>query len=51
MTMDLKTRKPVTDYFKGHGRFRHLTPDQVQEIQTRVDQDWERLRAKCVNVK
>ncbi|HUT51844.1 MAG TPA: pyruvate synthase subunit PorB [bacterium] len=51
MTMDLKSRKPVSDYFKGHGRFRHLTPDKVQEIQQRVDQDWERLRAKCVNVK
>jgi pyruvate ferredoxin oxidoreductase beta subunit len=51
MTMDLKTRKPVTDYFKGHGRFRHLTPETVREIQERVDQDWERLRAKCVNVK
>jgi len=51
MSMDVKNRKPVTEYFKGHGRFRHLTPDQVAEIQARVDKDWEALRAKCVNLK
>ena len=51
ITMDFKKRKPMTDYFKGHGRFRHLTTDQVQQIQERVDAEWERLRAKCVNIK
>jgi len=50
MTMDIKQRKPVTEYFKGHGRFRHLTPELVAEIQERVDRDWERLRARCVNL-
>jgi len=51
MSVDVKNRKPVTDYFKGHGRFRHLTPEQVAGIQSRVDSDWEKLRAKCVNLK
>jgi len=46
-----KNKKPIDDYFKGHGRFRHLTPEDVQKIQERVDRDWELLRAKCVNVK
>lgn len=51
ITKDLKKRKPMTDYFKGHGRFRHLTPGQVGEIQERVDSDWDKLRKKCVNIK
>ncbi len=51
LSMDFKNRKPVEEYFKGHGRFRHLTPDQVQDIQEKVDREWELLRKKCVNVK
>jgi len=51
MSMDLKKRKPVEDYFKGHGRFRHLTGDNIKTIQERVDRDWDRLRSRCVNVK
>ena len=51
LSMNFKTRKPVTEYFKDHGRFRHLTPDRVQEIQDRVDKEWERLVSRCVNLK
>jgi len=49
LSMKIKNRKPIEDYFKGHGRFRHLTPDEVKEIQARVDKEWERLWKKCVN--
>ncbi len=51
LSMDIKNRAPMTDYFKGHGRFRHLTPELVAEIQAKVDQDWEKLRSRCVNLK
>ncbi len=51
LSRDKKKRVPVEEYFKGHGRFRHLAPDQVADIQKQVDKDWEMLRSLCVNVK
>jgi pyruvate ferredoxin oxidoreductase beta subunit len=50
ISMDVKNKKPVDEYFKGQGRFRHLTPENVAEIQARIDKDWERLRSRSVNV-
>jgi pyruvate ferredoxin oxidoreductase beta subunit len=44
-------RRPVQDYLKHQGRFRHLTPDQIQEIQERVDIEWETLMIKVNNSK
>ena len=44
-------RRPVQDYLKGQGRFRHLTPDQIQVIQERVDIEWETLMIKVNNSK
>ena len=44
-------KRPVTDYLKGQGRFRHLfTPQNVKllaEIQRLTDQSWEQLLKKC----
>jgi pyruvate ferredoxin oxidoreductase beta subunit len=51
LSMNFKQLKPVTDYFSGHGRFRHLTPDVIEKIQANVNRDWERLKARCVNLK
>jgi pyruvate ferredoxin oxidoreductase beta subunit len=34
---------PVTDYFKGQGRYRHLDETMVAEIQNKVNKRWERL--------
>ncbi|MFQ6127776.1 MAG: 3-methyl-2-oxobutanoate dehydrogenase subunit beta [Thermoplasmata archaeon] len=39
-------RKPVSDYLKVQGRFRHLTDDLIEIIQKNVDRDWEMLLAK-----
>ena len=39
--------KPVTDYFKLQGRFRHLTPDSIDKIQNRVTTEYEKLKAKA----
>ena len=36
---------PVRDYLKAQGRFRHLTDEQVAEIEAWVRQKWERDRA------
>jgi pyruvate ferredoxin oxidoreductase beta subunit len=38
--------RPVSDYFQGQGRFRHLTPDLIAKIQERVTREYETLKAK-----
>jgi pyruvate ferredoxin oxidoreductase beta subunit len=39
--------RPVTDYFKGQGRFRHLTEEYIDKIQKRTTKEWEELKALC----
>jgi len=39
----IKKVKPVGEYLKTQGRFRHLTEDEVDFIQKEVDGNWERL--------
>ncbi len=34
---------PVTEYLKGQGRFRHLTDKEIQQIQTTVDSDYQKI--------
>ena len=47
MTMDMpKKRRPVEDYIKLQGRFRHLRPDQIKSIQQRVDMEYRLLENK-----
>ena len=36
--------KPVADYLKGQGRFRHLTETDINKIQDKVNQDWAKLK-------
>ena len=36
--------RPVSEYIKGQGRFRHLTDDLIAEIQQKVNQDWQELK-------
>ena len=36
--------KPVADYLKGQGRFRHLTETDINKIQEKVNQDWAKLK-------
>jgi len=38
--------RPVIDYLKPQGRFRHLTPELIDKIQQRVSQEYARLRKK-----
>lgn len=45
------TKKPITEYLKTQGRFRHLLRPEnqslVDEIQKKVDEDWAALLKKC----
>ncbi|PIP12673.1 MAG: 2-ketoisovalerate ferredoxin oxidoreductase [bacterium (Candidatus Stahlbacteria) CG08_land_8_20_14_0_20_40_26] len=38
---------PVTEYLKLQGRFKHLKEEDVNEIQNKVDREYEKLLKKC----
>ena len=44
-------KKPIKDYFKGQGRFRHLfTPKNIHvidELQRLTDENWKKLLQNC----
>ena len=42
-----KKLKPIKDYFKGQGRFRHLTAAEIDMIQERVDAEFKKLTEKA----
>jgi len=46
ITVDFPKLRPVNDYLQGQGRFRHLTPDLIAQIQKRVTEEYESLKAK-----
>jgi pyruvate ferredoxin oxidoreductase beta subunit len=39
--------KPVKDYLKMQRRFAHLTEEEIEKIQARVDAEWEALLERC----
>lgn len=43
-----KELKPVADYLKGQGRYRHLDDGLVAVIQDKVNEKWERLQKMCL---
>jgi pyruvate/2-oxoacid:ferredoxin oxidoreductase beta subunit len=43
ITRKVARAKPVADYLRVQGRFGHLSPELVSEIQRRVDARWARL--------
>lgn len=45
-TKEIKNRKPVEEYLRLQGRFKHLSPAQVAQIQEIVDRELEELKAK-----
>jgi pyruvate ferredoxin oxidoreductase beta subunit len=47
LNMDPPKLRPVVDYLKTQGRFRHLTDDLREEIQKRVKQDYAQLKKKA----
>ncbi|NAS89309.1 pyruvate synthase subunit beta [ANME-1 cluster archaeon AG-394-G21] len=47
LSVDLPDLKPVTEYLKKQGRFKHLNDDTIATIQTRVEEDYVKLREKA----
>ena len=39
--------RPVSEYLKLQGRFRHLSEDTIKEIQSRVDEEYAKLQEKA----
>jgi pyruvate ferredoxin oxidoreductase beta subunit len=50
MSLDFPKLRPVTDYMKLQGRFRHLSPDIIDQIQRTVVEKYEELRKKAVAI-
>ena len=48
LSFDLPQLRPVQDYLKLQGRFRHLSSDTIGKIQSRVSEDYEKLQRKVV---
>ncbi len=46
ITLELDELRPVAEYLKPQGRFRHLTPELIEEIQNRVTKEYQKLVAK-----
>ena len=49
MSIDLPKLKPVKDYMKIQGRFRHLSDDIIEQIQDRVELEYQKLLEKAKN--
>ena len=47
MSLELPKLRPVEDYLKLQGRFRHLSEDTIKEIQERVVKEYERIKEKA----
>ena len=47
LSIDLAKLRPVTDYFKLQGRFRHLSEETIKKIQDRVSREYARLKEKA----
>lgn len=45
ITQEVDELRPVEEYLKPQGRFRHLTPEMIDTIQKRVTQDYKNLKA------
>ncbi|NQT55847.1 MAG: pyruvate synthase subunit beta [Desulfobacteraceae bacterium] len=46
LTMDIEKLRPVNDYLKMQGRFRHLSEDMIEKIQKRITKEYELLKKK-----
>ncbi|KPA16817.1 Pyruvate:ferredoxin oxidoreductase-related 2-oxoacid:ferredoxin oxidoreductase, beta subunit [Candidatus Magnetomorum sp. HK-1] len=45
-TINYYGERPVSDYLKVQGRFKHLADDDLKSIQDMVDEDWQLLQRK-----
>ena len=49
MSIDLPKLRPVKDYLRQQGRFRHLSDDIIDQIQKRVEVEYQKLVEKAQN--
>jgi len=47
LSIKLREKKPIGDYLRLQGRFRHLKDTDIQFMQEAVDRRWERLLKRC----
>jgi pyruvate ferredoxin oxidoreductase beta subunit len=48
---DLPKLRPVKEYIKAQGRFKHLTDDLIEQIQKRVSLEYDKIRDKAAQSK
>jgi pyruvate ferredoxin oxidoreductase beta subunit len=46
ISIDFPKLKPIKEYLKLQGRFRHLTDSMIEEIEKRVHKEYEELKEK-----
>ena len=46
LNIDRPTLKPIEEYTKPQGRFRHLPDEEIRKIQERVNEEYRKLKAK-----
>jgi pyruvate ferredoxin oxidoreductase beta subunit len=47
LSIDFPKLKPIKEYIKLQGRFRHLTEEMIEGIQKRVEKEYEQLRERA----
>jgi len=47
LSLDFPKLKPIKEYMKYQGRFRHMTDEMIDEIEKRVHKEYEQLREKA----
>ena len=47
LNLKLKDKKPIADYIRLQGRFRHLGEAELQSMQDEVDRKWNKLLKNC----
>lgn len=45
LNFNVKKPKPVKEYLQLQGRFKHLTEEEIKEIQKHVDSEWKRIKS------
>jgi len=43
LTKEIRKRKPIEEYLKLQGRFRHLQKEAIADVQKLVDEEYNRL--------
>ncbi|MBA7684705.1 hypothetical protein ES703_93112 [subsurface metagenome] len=47
LSFDLPQLRPVQDYLKRQGRFRHLSSEDIDKIQNRVNKEYNKLKRQA----